>query len=115
MAKIKKGKIQMNHVEILPVLILLTKYTVATSRLLLHYVPADYFWSFDYYEKHSPKVVLTKSKKAFLASPTIPIGLVTETLPTTSLPVTSVDTAELPPYNMPICDFTNCLNLCQVP
>lgn len=53
----------MNHVEILPELVLLTKYAVATSLLRLHYLPADNPWAFDYYEKHSPKVVLTKSKK----------------------------------------------------
>jgi len=53
----------MNHVEILPVLTLITKYVVANSLLRLHYLPSDDPWAFDYYEKHSPKVVPTKSKK----------------------------------------------------
>ena len=62
----------MNHVEILPVLILLTKYVVSTSLLRVYYLPTDNCWAFDYYEKHSPKVVQTRSKK--ICADSLPLG-----------------------------------------
>ncbi|MBA7691682.1 hypothetical protein ES703_100233 [subsurface metagenome] len=99
--KSKTAKIQMNLAETLPNFFGLPSCTVSPFRLRLLSLQADNNRAFDYHEKHSPKVVLTKPKNRFLYVASVPklgIGQTTETLPITSLPVAALGRAKPPPY-----------------